>query len=737
MSAALPHRFVYYRQMDQMDCGPTCLRMVARHYGRELDAEWLREQCGLTREGVSFGGIAAAAESAGMKTLAVKVPFANLAEAPTPFIAHWRQRHFVVVYRVRRDTIYVADPGHGLIRYSRAEFMEGWLGRDAGADAAGLVLLLEPTPEFYEHDQAPGERPGGLRFLLPYFRPYKSLIGQLSLGLLVGGLILLCFPFLTQAIVDHGIQFQNLDFVYLVLAAQLMLFASQTGVDVVRSWILLHVGSRVHISLLSDFLRKLMRLPVAFFDAKTIGDLLQRVQDHDRVENFLSANTLTMLFSVVSVALFGVVLALYSPMIFFVFLGGTLLYLVWVLAFMKRRADLDYRRFDQASGNQSSVVQLINGMQEIKLNNSEKRRRWEWEAIQVRLFRISVKGLTLLQYQTMGGNFINELKNIFITVLAAKAVINGQLTLGQMLAVQYMIGQLNVPVRNFASFIQAWQDARLSLDRLAEIHRREDEEPAHDAKLRLLPQERTLVIDGDLTFRYGSPRSQPVLQDINLQIPEGKVTAIVGASGSGKTTLLKLLLKFYAPEQGRIRVGHVALSDIDTSIWRSRCGAVMQDGFIFADTIARNITESDAESIVDRERLLRAVRIANLEELIERLPQGYNTRIGASGISLSGGQRQRVLIARAVYKDPDFLFFDEATSALDAHNERAIIERLEQFYQGRTAIVIAHRLSTVKNADQIIVMDRGRIVETGDHASLTAKRGAYFHLVKNQLELGQ
>ncbi len=731
-------RFTFFRQMDQMDCGPTCLRMVAHHYGRVVDQEQLREECGITREGVSLGGIAAAAEAIGLKSLAVRVPVTTLAEVPLPCVAYWRQRHFIVIHRVKGDYIYAADPGHGLIKYSKREFMEGWLGqRDADETTPGLLLLLEPTPEFYERDAPEREPRRGIRFLTPYFRPYRHLIAQLLLGLLVGSLLLMSFPFLTQAIVDNGIQFQNLNFVYLILAAQLMLFLSQTSVDIVRNWILLHVGSRMQISLLSDFLRKLMRLPMAFFDAKMIGDLLQRVQDHDRVESFLSASTLTMLFSVFSVVLFGIVLAIYSTQIFLIFLAGTVLYLLWVLAFMKRRAELDYRRFDQASGNQSSMVQLINGVQEIKLNNSEKRRRWEWEAIQVRLFRVSVKGLALLQYQTTGGNFINEVKNILITVLAAKAVIAGQMTLGQMLAVQYIIGQLNVPVRNFVSFIQAWQDARISLDRLAEIHHRDEEDAGETAKVRVLPAQRDIVITNNLTFRYGSPRSEAVLKDINLVIPQGKITAIVGASGSGKTTLLKLLLKFYEPERGRIQVGPLPLGDIDTHLWRQRCGVVMQDGYIFADTIARNITESDSEGAIDRERLLRAVHIANLEELIERLPQGYNTRIGASGITLSGGQRQRILIARAIYKEPDFLFFDEATSALDAHNERVIVENLEAFYQGRTVVVIAHRLSTVKNAHQIVVLDRGEVVELGDHPSLTTRKGAYFSLVKNQLELGQ
>lgn len=731
-------RFAALRQHDQMDCGPTCLRMIARHFGRELDRDALRDQCGLTRDGVSIGGIAHAAESVGIKTLAVQVGVEKLTSIPLPCIAHWRQRHFVVVYQVTKKNVYVADPGYGTIVYSKAEFLAGWLhGRSAANDSPGMLLLLEPTPEFYKREGVQEKAPRGFNFLWPYVKPYSSLSFQLLAGLVVGSAVMLSFPFLTQAIVDHGIQYQNINFVYVVLAAQLMLFTSQTGVDLLRNWILLHIGSRVHITLLSDFLRKLMRLPVAFFDSKSIGDLLQRVQDHDRVESFLSASTLSILFSSVVFILFGAVLAFYDATLFSVFVGGTSLYLIWVLAFMKRRAALDYRRFDQASGNQSSVVQLINGMQEIKLNNSERRRRWEWEAIQVRLYYLSLKGLSLLQFQTSGGNFINEVKNIFISILAAKAVIDGNLTLGQMLAVQYIIGQLNLPINNFVSFVQSWQDARLSLDRLAEVHERDDEQVSSDLRVRSLPVNKTIEIAGDLTFRYGNARSAPVLRGINIALEGGKTTAIVGASGSGKTTLLKLLLKFYTPEQGRIQVGPLALSDIDATVWRRACGVVMQDGYIFADTIARNLSESDCEGEIDRERLINAVRIANLEELIERLPQGFSTRIGASGILLSGGQRQRILIARAVYKNPEYLFFDEATSALDANNERVIVERLNDFCQHRTVVVIAHRLSTVRNADQIVVLDGGAVVEVGKHDELTARKGMYYRLVKNQLELGQ
>lgn len=729
------NRFIDYRQLDQMDCGPTCLRMIARHHGKTLSAERLREQCSLTGTGVSMGGIAEAAESVGFNTAGIKVTFSSLRdEVPLPCIAHWRQRHFIVVYRVTDKHVYVADPGFGKIRYRVDEFLQGWLPEPATTEGEGTLLLLEPTPRFFDdEEEAAHPQRRGLRFLLPYFRPYRALAWQLIAGLGVGTVALVSFPFITQALVDFGINTQNLDFIYLLLAAQLMLFFSQTAVDILRSWILLHVGSRIHIALISDFLIKLMKLPVAFFDSKTIGDLLQRVQDHDRIESFLSSATLNVLFSSLNILIFGAILAYFSVTLFSLFAVGTLCYVTWVLLFMGQRKRLDYKRFDQASGNQSSMVQLLHGMQEIKLNNSERRRRWEWERIQVRLFKISVKSLALFQYQATGGTFINELKNILITFTAAKAVLDGQLSLGTMLAIQYIIGQLNGPITSFMGFIQSLQDAQLSLDRLAEIH---DQPEENAPEGQAIPAQGDLEITGNLAFRYGNRHTPLVLDDINLRIPEGKVTAIVGASGSGKTTLLKLLLKFYSPQRGLIRVGSQALDDVAPRLWRQQCGVVMQEGYLFADTLLRNITESDSDTRTDPVRLRQALQIANLEHLVETLPEGLNTRVGSGGMALSGGQRQRILIARAVYKNPRYLFFDEATSALDAGNERVVMENLNRFFEGRTVLIIAHRLSTVRDADQIITLDQGRLVECGNHQALIQQRGAYFNLIRNQLELG-
>ncbi|WP_430906940.1 peptidase domain-containing ABC transporter [Maribacter sp. 2-571] len=728
-------QFPFYRQLDQMDCGPTCLRMVAKYHGKAYSLDFLRKKANITREGVSMGGIAEAAEEIGFHTLAVSLDFETLdEEVPLPCIAHWRQRHFVVVYEIKKDTVYVADPAHGLVKYKKADFLEGWLGKNAGERTEGYLLLLETTPRFFEND-IEEKSEYGFKFLFWYFKPYKKYIGQLFLGLLVGSLLQLIFPFLTQAVVDYGINYQNLHFIYLILAAQLMLFISQTSVDLIRGWILLHMTSRININLISDFLLKLMRLPIAFFDSKNTGDIIQRIYDHDRIQDFLSSTTLNTLFSAFNIVIFGFVLAYYDWTIFAIFFLGSFIYIGWTLLFLKKREELDYKRFDQAADNQSSIYQLISGMQEIKLNGSERRRRWEWEAIQVKLFKVSIKSLALSQTQNTGGRFFNELKNILITFVAAKSVIDGSLTLGMMLSVQYIIGQLNLPINNFITFIQTGQDAKISLERLAEIHSKEDEEVSDDTLLKELPEKKGIAVK-NLGFRYGGSASPMVLDGLNFEIPEGKVTAIVGASGSGKTTLIKLLLRFYEPTAGEITVGSSKLQSLGVSFWRKNCGSVMQDGFLFSDTIARNITESDSEGVLDKKRLLHAVDVANIEDFITQLPTGFNSKVGSSGTNVSGGQKQRILIARAVYKNPNYIFLDEATSALDANNEKVIMNKLDEFYKGKTVVVVAHRLSTVKNADQIIVLDKGKMVEIGNHQELTAKRGLYYTLVKNQLELG-
>lgn len=714
-----------------MDCGPACVQMVARHYGRHYTLETLRQKCHISREGVSLLGISEAAESIGFKTVGARLSFEQLKnEAPLPCIVHWKQRHFVVVHKIRKDTVFVADPAHGLVKLTAQEFLNGWASTRNEGTNEGIALLLEPQPDFYA---AEGETPDKAKFsfILQYLKPYKKLILQLFMGMLLGTLLQLIFPFFSQSIVDYGIGTGNLGFVTLILIAQLTLYAAQTAVEFIRSWILLHISTRINISIISDFLIKLMKLPIGFFDTKMIGDLMQRIGDHRRIEAFLTSSTLNTLFSIVTFVVFAVVLAFYSVRLLAVFLVGSLLYVLWVLVFLKYRRELDYKRFAQASAEQSNLIQLITGMQEIKLNNCEKQKRWEWENIQAKLFKVSIKGLSLSQWQQSGAFFINETKNILISYLSARAVIQGDMTLGMMMAVQTIVGQLNSPIGQIIGFIQSAQDAKISLERLGEIHNKPDE-TQDDNKVGLLPDDKSIEI-GELTFHY-DPLQEAVLKDLNLAIPEGKVTAIVGMSGSGKTTLVKLLLGFYPPNKGSIRVGGVNLKNVEPKSWRARCGTVMQDGFIFSDSIAKNIAVG--EEHIDEERLLHAAKVANIQEMIENLPLGYNTKIGQEGNGISQGQRQRILIARAVYKNPDYIFLDEATNALDANNERVIMDNLQSFFKGRTVVVVAHRLSTVKNADQIVVINHGRITETGNHETLTAKRGEYYELVKNQLELG-
>lgn len=717
-----------------MDCGPTSLCMIAKYYGKTYSQQTLRERCYITREGVSMLGTSDAAESIGMRTMGVRISFDKLAEeAPLPCIAHWRQNHFIVVYKIKNNFVYVSDPAHGLVKYTREEFLAGWASTKKGGEDQGLCLLLEPTPDFYKADDESINK-SSFTFLFSYLRPYKTFLVQLLIGMLVGSLLQLVFPFLTQSIVDYGINNKDIPFITLVLIAQLALFMGRTSVELIRSWILLHISTRVNISLISDFLIKLMKLPIGFFDTKMIGDIMQRIGDHTRIENFLTTSTLNILFSFINLIIFGIVLALYDMRIFSIFVIGSVLYIAWIYIFMKKRRELDFKRFAQLSENQSSLFQIILGMQEIKLNNCEKQKRWEWERIQARLFRVNIKSLALNQYQQMGSIFINQAKNIFISFYAAKGVIDGSMTLGMMLAVQYIIGQLNSPIEQLIGFMQTTQDAKISLERLGEIHKRKDEESVEDEKVTMLPENKSLTISG-LTFQYEGPHSESVLKEVDLVIPQSKVTAIVGMSGSGKTTLVKLLLGFYPPSKGEIRVGDIDLRNVSSRLWRQKIGVVMQDGYIFSDTIAKNISVRD--EIIDKKRLVEAARIANVQEFVDSLPLGYNTKIGQEGHGLSQGQKQRILIARAAYSNPDFLFFDEATNALDANNERAIMENLDEFFKGRTVVVVAHRLSTVKNADQIVVLDKGKIVERGTHQELTDLRGAYYNLVKNQLELGK
>lgn len=766
-----------------MDCGPTCLRIIAAHYGRYYSLPSLRTKCHITREGVSLLGISDAAESLGLRTVSMKATWPQLRRVvPLPCIVHWYQRHFIVVYKIARKRgkwwVYVSDPANGLLKYSEADFLKGWLSTVTAVDAAqeqeleqeevdydklrvaevledmpagtdrqtadaaedttgdyrraGIVLILEPSPRFYQ-EKGDEEKRLSFRHLLHYLRPYKRYLVQLGLAMLTASILSLILPFLTQSVVDTGIGTGNLSFVVMILIAQVVLTLGQTANNLIRSWLMLHMTTRISISLISDFLSKLMRLPIAFFDTKMVGDLMQRIGDYNRIQTFLTGSLLSIVMAAVTFVIYGAVMGGYDPVILGVFLLGSVLYVGWILLFLKRRRKLDYMRFQESAANQSNIVQLINGMQDIKLNNCEKQKRWEWERIQARLFQVSIKGLTLGQTQEVGGLFIDQTKNVVISFLAASAVIQGDMTLGMMVALQYIIGQLNAPLSQFIQFVQATQDAKISLERLSEIEEKDDEEPADEERIREIPRHADIAFKG-VTFQYDGPHSDKVLNDVSLTIPADKVTAIVGASGSGKTTMLKVMLGFYKPAQGEVTLAGRRIDRYSASCWRRACGTVMQEGYVFSDTIANNIGVTD--EVPDMRRVRRAAEIANIDTFIDSLPLGYNTKIGADGHGLSTGQKQRLLIARAAYKDAEYLFFDEATNSLDANNERTIMERLDRLFRGKTVVIVAHRLSTVKNADQIVVLDKGRIVEQGTHAELTAKKGYYYELVKNQLELG-
>jgi len=726
--------FPFVKQPDAMDCGPACLKMVAAFYKKSFSLESIRKRCFITREGVSFLGLSEAADSLGFRTIGVKISFEMLTgNVPLPCIVHWKQRHFIVVYKIKNDKIWAADPAVGPVKYDREEFTRNWASTMADGKPAGLVLIIEPTPAFFEKESE-HEKSRGFRFLFKYFRLYDKYFYQLILGLLIGSCIQLIIPFLTQSIVDIGLNNNDIGFIYLILFAQLALVIGRMSVEFIRGWLLLHIGTRVNVAIISGFLQKLMSLPISFFDTKLTGDILQRIEDNNRIEEFLTSASLSILFSFFNLVIFGIVLAIFSIKILTLFLAGTIMYILWISLFMQPRAKLDHQRFKQMSIAGSKLINIVNGIQEIKLTQSETSKRWDWERLQATLFGLKVKGLGIIQYQSAGATFINEVTNLLITVVAATAVLKGAMTLGMMLAVQFIIGQLNVPVNQIISFFRMSQDAKMSLNRLAEVHEMENEEHEPGMKVRKLPEKKDLFIN-NVSFQYEGPNSPYALKDVDLYIEENKTTAIVGTSGSGKTTLLKLLLGFYKPVAGEILIGDTRLPNLSLRIWREKTGAVMQDGFLFPESIASNIAPGIAE--IDEDKMVKAAEIANIKGFIESLPLGYNTKIGANGHGLSEGQMQRLLIARVVYKDPEIIIFDEATNSLDANNEKAIVENLADFFKGKTVIIVAHRLSTVRNADKIIVMDNGRIVETGTHESLIQNKGAYFNLVKNQLELGK
>lgn len=724
--------------MDSFDCGPTCLRMIAKFYGKMYSSEMLRRHSFITREGVSMLGISDAAEYIGFRTLGVKITFEQLTnDALLPCILHWNQKHFVVCYDIKKDKhgrykIYIADPASQLLCYTEKEFKNCWLStKDQGNDL-GAALLLEPTMDFGTKEEEIQISEKCVSSFLGYFLPYKSLFLQIILSMVAGSILQLIFPFLTQAIVDKGINGRNMNIITLILIAQLGLFIAQLSIGYIRSWIMLYINSRIDIALISDFLIKLLNMPLRFFDTKNMGDIIQRIGDHGRIKSFLMGNSINIIFSLVNFIIFTGVLAYYNWNILSIFLMGNVLYVIWILSFMRYRRELDIKRFNQSANDQNKVIQLIQGMQDIKLNNCERQKRWEWEQIQIKLFKISEKGLKIGQIQQAGSVFFTKTTDIIVSFIAANAVVSGDMTLGMMMSLTYILGQISTPINDFISFIRSLQDAKISLERLNEIHAQDDEEKDIENKLSVLPENHDIHIK-DVKFSYSGADRDYALDGITLTIPQHKVTAIVGESGCGKTTLIKLLQGFYSPNSGNISIGGVSLSAINPHLWRRVTGSVMQENYIFSDTIAKNIALST--DMVDIERLQKSSKLANADKFISALPMGYNTRIGMEGNGVSQGQRQRILIARAIYKNPELIFFDEATNALDSSNEKEIMANLQQFYKGKTVVIAAHRLSTVKNADQIIVMKQAKVVEIGTHKELIEKHGEYYTLVKNQLDL--
>lgn len=718
------------RQLDLMDCGAACLKTIARHYGKYYSLQYFRDKCGSSREGVSFLDLSYAAESIGLRSLSVKCSVDDLfSRVPLPCIIHWDNSHFVVVYRVSKNKIYISDPGKGLVSYHAEEFKKRWLKE--GSDR-GVLIALEPQADFKQRESGEKlERQKTFENLLAYFTPYKKSFGNLLVIMLITTVFQALLPFISKAIIDVGIQTRDLNFINIVLIANVAILVSITLSNVVRDWILLHLSSRINIALISDYLIKLMKLPISFFETKMTGDILQRAGDHERIRSFIMNNSLSVLFSSITFLVFGVILLVFHPVIFYIFLVGSILYVLWVLAFLKIRKKLDWEYFELVAKNQSYWVETIESIQDIKINNYEKAKRWKWENIQARLFKVNLKALNINNAQNAGAQFIDSIKNLLITFYCARAVISGEITFGVMISTQFIIGILNGPIVQFIQFIIAGQAAQISFLRLNEIHQLEDEDENTGTNSITLPETKHLILE-DVAFQY-SPNAPLVLKGIRLVIPEGKVTAIVGDSGSGKSTLIKLILRLYKPSYGQISMGGMNINNINLRQWRDSCGAVMQDGKLFHDTILNNIVLDDEN--IDFERLKFVTDTANIAFEIEQMPLGYETKIGEQGRGLSGGQKQRILIARALYKNPDLLIFDEATNSLDTINEQQIVNALASIFQNKTVIVIAHRLSTVKKADQIVVMQNGMIIEVGNHESLINHNGRYAQLIRSQADL--
>lgn len=735
-------RFPFYKQLNTMDCGPTCLRMVAKHYGKYYNLDTLRKLAGFNKLGVSLFNIKNASEEIGLEAKGVRLTIDDLKILKIPSILHWNQNHFVVLIKASRNSFTIADPAKGILTLTRENFLRSWSSSlDENGNEMGLALILTPSSEFYDKE-GDKEKKVDWRSTIKYLNYNRKQFLQIVFTLIISSGIQLLFPYLTQKTVDFGIEYKDVSLIITILLAQLMLTFSQSILEFLQGRLLLRISNFFNFNLLSSFWTKLTKLPLSFFDSRHTGDILQRLDDHIKIRDFLTNSLLSTLFSALIFIVYSVALFLYQPLLVVIFIAGSLLNFTWMYFFLSIKRKINYESFYLQSKENDITLQFIQGMQEIRLNNAELEKGEEWEDLQVDLFKLNTRNLIYSQWQSIGGVCINQTQNLIISFIVATLVIKGELTLGTMLAIQYIIGQLNSPITQWINFIQNGQDAKISFERLNEIHHLPNEENDKEAYLYKLPICRDIVLK-NMSFEYPGNFNEPVLKNISLTIPAGKTTAIVGSSGSGKTTLMKILLKVYDNYEGNIFIGDesdennassISFASINPTYWRRRCGAVMQDGYIFNDTILNNI--SIGTSDVKMSEIEQCCKLANIDGFIHSLPNGIQTLLGSEGMSLSQGQKQRLLIARALYRDPDYLFFDEATNSLDAENERQITQNLNEFIRGKTAIIIAHRLSTVKNADKIVVLKDGEIIEEGTHLALTSKKGFYYKLVRDQLELG-
>ena len=717
--------FPFFKQLDSQDCGLACLKMISKHYGVDIsNSNPVLAESNLLKQGITISDLNHTSEKLGYKPLIIKLDFESALEnAPLPAIFFWNQNHFVVAYKITSEKVYVADPAFGKTVYSKKEFIKGWTQQKE----EGIILLLEPTEILFENNSTQKRTKGSLEYVTQYLKKHKIQLFLIALTLLISSCIELIFPFFTQKILDKGVALKNISFIYLILIAQVVVFISRVGLEFYRSWLFIHISSRISLSIISDFLIKLMQLPLKFFNSKNIGDLTQRIQDHKRIEEFLSKDLIQTVFSIFSIVIYSFILLYFNISIFLIVFIGTIIELLWIFRFLKKIKILDQKTFSLQAKDQNKIYELINSMQEIKLNNLEENKRNEWQKIQTTIYLNNIDKLKINQ-QYESYRFISFFQTILVVFVSSMAVMNGTLTIGSMLAIMFILGGINAPISQLINFVLQYQLVKVSFERLNEIHNKPDEENV--SKVSKLSEIEDINIQ-NINFSYDN--SNNILKNISLKIPKGKTTAIVGMSGSGKTTLLKLILKFYKPQQGNLLLHKTPLEEIENTLWRNKCGVILQDSFIFSDTISYNIS---LEENANQEKLLNAIKLANIDDFIHKLPLKLNTIIGSEGIGISHGQKQRILIARAIYKNPDYLFFDEATNSLDAKNERIIVENINYYFKNKTMIVVAHRLSTVKNADQIIVLDNGEIIEKGTHDELIKFKGKYFELIQNQLELG-